>query len=201
MALLDRYQAALGATELRVMAGAYALDLASTGLRLAVRGGQARAILRWSERWRAAALRLPPARPPDEAGLAADLAELRRTVDESAQASAALGLTLLRRQRTIEERIRTRSWQASGTESGSASGISLDRIAMELADQTLVELVDIDRTLHAVVVHGGRFHTRALGALAAVTDELQALRFALRRILTGRRRRPRPDSRYTSWTT
>lgn len=186
MALLDRYQAALGATELRVMAGAYALDLASTGLRLAVRGGQARAILRWSERWRAAALRLPPARPPDEAGLAADLAELRRTVDESAQASAALGLTLLRRQRTIEERIRTRSWQASGTESGSASGISLDRIAMELADQTLVELVDIDRTLHAVVVHGGRFHTRALGALAAVTDELQALRFALRRILTSR---------------
>ncbi|WP_018223421.1 CHAT domain-containing protein [Salinispora pacifica] len=186
MALLDRYQAALGATELRVMAGVYALDLASTGLRLAVRGGQARAILRWSERWRAATLRLPPARPPDEAGLAADLAELRRTVDEAAQTSAALGSTLLRQQRMIEERIRARSWQASGTETGTASGIPLDRIAVELADQTLVELIDIDGTLHIVVVHGGRFHTRALGALATVTDELQALRFALRRILTSR---------------
>ncbi|MCN0178348.1 CHAT domain-containing protein [Salinispora arenicola] len=184
MVLLDRYQAALGATELRVMAGAYALELASTGLRLAVHGGQARAILRWSERWRAAALRLPPARPPDEAGLAADLTELRRTADEATRPGTASGITLLRRQRAIEERIRARSWQASGTESGTASGISPDQVAVELGDQTLVELIDVDGTLHTVVVHRGRFHTRAIGALATITAELQALRFALRRILT-----------------
>ncbi|MDM4719448.1 CHAT domain-containing protein [Micromonospora sp. WMMA1363] len=183
MALLDRYQAALGATELRVLAGGYALDLASTGLRLAVRGGRARAILRWSERCRAAALRLPPTRPPDEAELAADLAELRQTVDAATQSGAAPAATLLRRQRAIEERIRARSWRASGTDSGTTNGVPLDRLAAGLADQTLVELLDVDGTLHAVVVNGGRFHTRALGDLTAVTDELRALRFTLRRIL------------------
>ncbi|MFY1638022.1 CHAT domain-containing protein [Solwaraspora sp. WMMB335] len=185
MAVLDRYQAALGATELRVLAGGHALDLASTGLRLAVRDDRARAVLRWSERWRAAALRLPPTRPPDEAGLAADLAELRRVVDEASQPGATRVTTLLRRQRAIEERIRSRSWRAIGTEPGTGTGAPLDRLVTALADRTLVELFELDRTLYAVVACGGRFRSRALAPLSVVTDELRALRFALRRILLG----------------
>jgi tetratricopeptide (TPR) repeat protein len=122
--VVEQYQAALGATELRALASGYAADLADTGLRLAARGGRARSLLWWAERCRAAALRLPATRPPDEPALAADLAQLRRVVaeverevaDAAAPGSSGPGpsvAALRREQRVLEERIRRRSWRAT----------------------------------------------------------------------------------------
>jgi hypothetical protein len=177
--LLDGYRAALGASELRALAGGYAVELAATGLRLAARGRRARSLLWWGERTRAAALRLPPTRPPDEAALAADLADLRRVVAER----EAGGAPSWREQRAIEERIRRRSWHTSGGGTRTGRGALLHGLQGRLGDRTLVELLDIDGVLHAVVVTAREVRTRPVGATAEAATELEALRFALRRVV------------------
>jgi tetratricopeptide (TPR) repeat protein len=184
--VLDRYRAALGATELRSLASSYAVDLAASGLRLAIRAGRARSVLWWAERSRAAALRTPPTRPPDEEALAADLAELRHVValvDEHVGDPARVA-GLLRRQCALEERIRRRSWHAVGAP-GPDPGTGGDPVALStvLGARTLIELVELDGRLIAVVVAAGRYHWRDLGPARAVTEELEALRFALSRIV------------------
>ncbi|MFD0971198.1 CHAT domain-containing protein [Plantactinospora endophytica] len=190
--ILEAHQAALGATELRALAGGYATDLATTGLRLALRTGRASSLLWWAERWKGLALRLPPTRPPDEEALATDLAELRRLGAEAgADVTDQRQAVLRRRQRLVEERIRRRSWQARGQ--GTAPAVDrLDGNLDQLGGRTLVELVEIDGDLHAVVVRDGRARTRRLCRTAEVTAELDALRFALRRVVL---RHGRPASR------
>src|SRR5260221_227220 len=70
--------AVLGATDLRAHASARGEELATLGLRLALERGDARAVLRWAETWRAASLRRRPVQPPDDAQLAHHLAAMRR---------------------------------------------------------------------------------------------------------------------------
>jgi tetratricopeptide (TPR) repeat protein len=183
--VLDRYRAALGATELRSLASSYAVDLAASGLRLAVSAGRPKPVLWWAERCRAASLRTPPTRPPDEGALAADLAELRHVVaavDEHAGEPARVA-GLLRQQRALEERVRRRSWHASGTSENNDTNADLTELSTVVGDATLVELVELDGSLIAVVVTGNRYHWQDLGPTGAVTDELEALRFALLRIV------------------
>lgn len=64
--ILDDYRAALGAPELRATASGIGAELAFLGLRLALGSKQASAILDWSERLRASALRLPVVRPASD---------------------------------------------------------------------------------------------------------------------------------------
>ena len=73
----------LGATELRAHASGHGEELATLGLRLAVESGSAARVLAAAERRRAAGLLLRPARPPDDAALAAELAELRRVTADA----------------------------------------------------------------------------------------------------------------------
>ncbi|WP_239151749.1 CHAT domain-containing protein [Virgisporangium aurantiacum] len=183
--VLDRYRAALGATELRSLASSYAVDLAASGLRLALSAGRPKPVLWWAERCRAASLRTPPTRPPDEAALAADLAELRHVVaavDEHAGEPARVA-GLLRQQRALEDRVRRRSWHATGAGGPTDGTGDLTELSTVLGDATLVELVELDGSLIAVVVTGNRYHWQDLGPAGAVTDELEALRFALVRVV------------------
>jgi tetratricopeptide (TPR) repeat protein len=181
--ILDRYRATLGATELRTLAGGYAADLAATGVRMALRTRRARSVLWWAERWKAAALRFPPARPPADEAVAADLAELRRLA-AAADPAAPGGGTGWREQRTIEDRIRRQSWRRPGGDRPRHTPL-LPGLLERLGERTLVELVDTGGDLSTVVVHRGRFRHRELGSTAEVTTELEALRFALRRIVRG----------------
>jgi hypothetical protein len=186
--ILDAYRATLGATELQTLAAGYATDLAATGLRMALRTRRARSVLGWAERWKAAALRFPPTRPPDEAELAADLAELRRLVaDPDPATSGQRSQTRWREQRALEEKIRRRSWQRAGAGAGAGPRPPAlpARLVAQLGGRTLVELVDADGDLYAVVVHRGRFRYRELGRTAALAAELEAVRFGLRRIVRG----------------
>jgi tetratricopeptide (TPR) repeat protein len=61
--VLDRYRAALGATELRAHASAHVAEVAAAGLGLAIEDGAPEEVLAWMERWRAGALRMRPSRP------------------------------------------------------------------------------------------------------------------------------------------
>jgi tetratricopeptide (TPR) repeat protein len=182
--ILDAHRANLGATELRTLAAGYATDLATTGLRMALRTRRARSVLWWAERWKAAALRFPPTRPPEDPELAADLAELRRLVaDGNPVTGPHPSSGRWREQRALEDRIRRRSWHRPRAGGGPRPPALLPGLAAQLGERTLVELVDADGDLYAVVVHGGRFRLRQLGRTAEAAAELEALRFALRRVV------------------
>src|SRR5262249_19190966 len=101
---VEGVRAALGASELRAHAAGLGDEMAAPGLGLARRGGRPREVLVWAERWRAGSLWLRPARPPDDAALAADLAELRQLTARMERAALAQEPTEeLRRARVAAE--------------------------------------------------------------------------------------------------
>ncbi|MER7276123.1 CHAT domain-containing protein [Dactylosporangium sp. NPDC000244] len=182
----DAYRASLGATELRVRGSAETAALAGLRLRLAlVHGGPASA-LAWAQRCRAAALSLPPTHPSTDPAVARHLTELRRINGELAAAPTGPQRTsrLLRRQRVLEAEIRRRSWRAPGS-SPNAVELSLPTLATALGERVLVELLDIDGRLHALVVRGRRVTHRIVGEIEAVRAELESLRFALHNQVLG----------------
>ena len=91
-------------------------ELATLALRHA--GGPDRALLEWSERWRANALFQPAVQPPDDAELARDLAALRDTRRRLAEARAEGSPTAARldeERARLEHAIRRRAHHLRGT--------------------------------------------------------------------------------------
>src|SRR5690349_20427544 len=182
---VDAYRASLGATELRIRGTSVGAELATLRLRMALEEGRPAEALTWAERARANALRLPPTKPP-AAEIAAPLAELRRVAAElsAVPTDQRRAARLLRRQRVLEEQIRGAIWRTPG--SGLVEpAVPLAELAAALGDRALVEILNVDGELHALVVVDGRVRHRPLGPLAAIADEVHALRFALRRLVLG----------------
>ncbi len=185
MRALDRYRAALGASELRANASGHAAELAQLGLRLALQDGDPRRVLAWAERWRAGSLQPRLVRPPADEALAADLAALRRVASELGEAALAGRDTarLLQRQASLEEAVRRRARRAPGSDLGEASReLDLDACRAALGERALVEIVELDGALHAVVVTDRRLRLRRLCRVEDVVVELENLPFALRRL-------------------
>lgn len=183
---VEAHQASLGATELGVRSTSDGVELAALRLRLALRSGDAREALRWLQRCRSAALRLPPARPSADSVIERRLSELRRISAELAAAPVDPQRTrhLLRRQRAAEAEVRRRAWQTHASDSDpSQRQPDLPELADLLGERALVELVALDGTLHALVMIGGKVSHRPLCAVPEATDELAALRFAVRRLV------------------
>ncbi|HEX2698739.1 MAG TPA: CHAT domain-containing protein [Acidimicrobiales bacterium] len=180
--VLDEYRASLGATELRASVSGHGQDLARLGVAHALEAGRPDGVLRWVERARAAALRLRPVRPPDDDALAHDLAELREVAAELAKAHPpGAAAKLMSRQVALEEAVRRRARQAAG--SGAVDAVpTLPRLASALAERVLLEIVQVDGFLHALVVRDGRAVLHAMGPAAAAERELEQLRSALRRL-------------------
>ncbi len=182
---VDAYRASLGATELRIRGATEAAELAALRLRMALQEGRPGEALKWAERARASALRLPAIKPP-AAELAAPLAELRRIGAELSAVPTDQRRTarLLRRQRVLEEQIRRATWRTPG--SGLVQpAVSLAELSAALGDRVLVEILNLDGELNALLVADGRVRHQLLGPLSAVADEVHALRFALRRLVLG----------------
>jgi hypothetical protein len=182
---LETHRLTLGATELRAQASGHGEELATLGLRLAIESGSPARVLAAAERRRAAGLLLRPARPPDDAELAAELAELRRV---SAELDAALrdgrhDPGLQRRQAVLEAAVRRRALRTRGD--GATDEAPLPSPAA-LGERAVVELVRLEGRLHAVTVAGGRTRWRALGAAADVDKELASLRLGLRSLAMAR---------------
>ena len=68
-------------------------------------------------------------------------------------------------------------------------------IAQALGDDALVELIELDGTLTALTLVDERVTRHELGPYAAVEEQIQWLRFALRRILAAIRDAGGRDSR------
>jgi len=199
LAAADQQRAMLGATELRVLVAGQVAELAALGVALAVEEGDAERVLCSAERYRAAALRIRPVLPPADERLAELRTALRLAADEAenARLSGAPVQALSRRQHALEEQLRQRLRHAPGeqapgeqAEAGGHPGRDPDaatvtRLTTALAGRVLVEYVESDGDLYAVIIGAGRPALRALGPANPVAAELDALRFAWRRLLTG----------------
>ncbi|GAA2003322.1 CHAT domain-containing protein [Catenulispora subtropica] len=183
------YNAVLGATDLRAHAAARGEELATLGLRLALERGDARAVLRWAETWRAASLRRRPVRPPDDEQLAADLAQLRRVVAELAEMEAPTvrsasrtEISRLNAERLrLEAAVRDRSRYARGAYAPEPP-FAPAALAEALGERVLVEFVRLDDDLHAVTVRDGLVRRHRLGSYQAVLRQLDVVRFTMNRM-------------------
>ena len=186
------HQRRLGAVELRVRAAAYGTELAAIGQRHAVRRGDPRMLLQWSEQWRAGALTAGQQRTPEDSELDADLAALRAVMSrlDDARAARAPIEAVEADRRRLEQAIRSRTRRAAGNPAGPArtpAGDLLDGLDGHL----LIELVALDGTLHAVTARHRRTRLHQVGPLATAVRELELARFMLRRLAHGR---PAPGS-------
>jgi tetratricopeptide (TPR) repeat protein len=186
--LLDLHLRTLGATELRTLATARGAELAAMVLRHAVRRGDARLFLEWSERLRATVLRITPVLPPPDADLVADLAALRNVVTrlDSARDSRTAAPALERERRRLEAAVRQRVLHTPTVAPGHAEPFLVADLLDELGLTDLLELTDVDGELYAVVVTAGRLLLRHVGPTKAAVRALDHALFALRREGSGR---------------
>ena len=186
--VVDSYRTSLGATELRAHASSAGVELATLGLRLALENAEAGQVLAWTERWRASCLRLRPVRPPVDTGLASELGELRKVVFEVEHAASQSRSTsdLIRRQRKLEDSVRRLSHRAASASEGPARPPAVEELAETLGDRVMVELVEVDGDLHAVVIVDGHAVLKPLGPMQPVVTEMDSARFGLRRLSLGR---------------
>jgi tetratricopeptide (TPR) repeat protein len=183
LAMLDLHLQTLGATELRTLATAHGARLAGMALRHAVRRGDARLFLEWSERWRGTVLRVTPVRPPADSELVADLAALRNVAArlDSALDTRAAPPALERERRRLEAAVRQRVLHTPAAAAGQAESFCATGLTGELGGTDLVELTDVDGQLYAVAAAGGRLHLVHVGPTDAAVHSLAHALFALRR--------------------
>lgn len=205
--LLDTHLGTLGATELRARATAQGGELARLALRHAVRTRDARRLLKWSERWRATALTVPPVRLPADIEMTRDLAALRilaRRLDALepnragagqagalqaraiqtgvAPAGAGQAGALQQERRRLEEAVRREALRRPGNGRGRPEAVRIPELQSLLGDTDLVELTDVDGQLFAVVVSGDRAPAMChVGSTATAERALAHALFALRR--------------------
>jgi tetratricopeptide (TPR) repeat protein len=183
LAQLDLHLRTLGATELRTLATAHGAELAGMVLRYAVRRGDARLFLQWSERWRATALRVTPVRPPPDSELVADLAALRNVAArlDSARDDRSAAPALYRERRRLEAAVRQRVLHTPAVAVRDAEPFTTADLLEQLGDTDLLELTDVDGQLYAVVVTGGRLRMEHVGPTQEADRSLAHALFALRR--------------------
>ena len=185
LGLLEGYRETLGASDLRASASEIGVELAELGLRIALAGADADSMLAWADRLRASALRSPPVTPPNGPELRDRAAELRQVSAEIWRAERARRATrtLFARQAELEASIRRLSRHTAG--GGGARQRALpDRreLSRALGNDALVELIELDDSLTALTLAGGRLARHELGSAKPVKEELEWLRFALVRL-------------------
>jgi hypothetical protein len=182
--LLERYQAAFGASDIRSGVERHAAALESLGLELAIGSRRARRVFAWMELTRARALRFRPVTPPGEE-FVGELARARKLAADLRHAEVPLAAKLARELKTVQDTIRDR---ARGTELAGVvtPDAGRDQLLTELGGRTLVEFASSQGQLWALVVHDGRFRLLDLGPESIAMAEVQSLRFMMRRLTRGR---------------
>ena len=190
---VDLYRSTLGATELRSRAGRLGEPLASFGLRLALDGGRPDIVLRWAERSRAAALSTTRVTRGDREtsgrDLDATLDELRDARLQLAgghDADPADAAALVRRVADLEQAVtrRARHRDAAISSVGGDVGRGFDVAALRHLPNAanLVEFVEVDGRLNAVVIRNRPWKVVPIGSTTAITVANDHLAFALRRL-------------------
>ncbi len=179
LAAVHRHRAQFGSLDLQTGASVHGRDLARAGLAQALSRGSVPSVYRWSERTRAQALLLPPARPPDDPAIATALEELRQA-QYTLRANELAGLAaadLRSRIEALQRKIRERHWasRAPRTEDGPAPA-SLSQIKTELGDTALISYLRHGPHLHALVLVAGSARLVRLGEYAEAVELVLRLR-------------------------
>jgi hypothetical protein len=194
LAILAEHQQLLGASELRAAVTAHGRELAAIGQRAAVNHGDARQLLAWSERWRATVQATKAARLPGDGELARELSALRevsRRLDRDL--SVATQIPALRRERArLEAAVRARILRTPGPAAARGQPrFTLQALLGALGNAVLIELTELDGTLHAVTVRRSGIRLYTVGSAGDAAREVDFARFMLRRLADGR---PVPDA-------
>ena len=186
---LVEHQMTLGATELRAHSTAHGAELAMLAQRDALKRGDVRRLLLWTERWRATALASRSTLPKEDGELAGELAALRH-VTRAVEASDMTGSrhsALERERRRLEAAVQARTRRSLPGGGGQQPGTpDLDALLDELGQTTMIELVEVDGVLHAIIIAGRRVRLHTVGSVPEREVELN--RFLLRRLARGRLR-------------
>jgi tetratricopeptide (TPR) repeat protein len=189
LAELGDYQRSFGSLDLRTASAVHGAALARLGLDVALRSGSAAAVFEVVERARAVSTRLPPVRPPEDAGTASLLAELRQTEEElrALEGDAAAGAEstrLRRRVGRLQQEVRELAWTQGDDLDGDgepdapteAPRCAEVRRTLREDGQTLVTLAR-DRGEWVAVVLGRRTPTvHRLARVDAVAGRVSRLR-------------------------
>jgi hypothetical protein len=186
--VLEDHRLTLGASELRAQATARGGELAALAQRHAVRVRRPRLLLSWTERWRATALTVPSMRPSADAELNADLAALRDVTSrlEEARRGGTSAGPLQREQLRLEGVVRARSLRAPGVAGAGRAVIDVSALLDQLGEAQLVEIADVDGTLHVLVCGSGRVRRFTAGRTEDAVRAADFAPFALRRLARGR---------------
>jgi tetratricopeptide (TPR) repeat protein len=193
LAVLDEYRSIFGSSELRAQSTTHGAELAALGQRHAAQLARPRLMLEWSERWRAVALAVPSVRPPADEVLQADLAALRDVTSRlaSARDRGAPAAQLEHEQQRLERAVRNRALQATARDRANPGRAARDRpfdagrLLDELGADRLVELLNVDGQLHALVCGDGRVRRYTVGPAGQAARGVQFARLALRRAAHG----------------
>ena len=190
--MLDRYQSALGATDLRLGVERHGADLAAMGLGQALDSGRPRRVLEWLDRGRARALRHRPVLPAGAGNSSEAMAALRRVEAELRKSANRGDEGMLRERRRLQDQIAAEDRLREGT-GGVSTRFSVSALVDELDDRCLFEIGSHEGRLFAVMVKRGRARLVWLGAVDETSAQVRRVRFDMRR--TARRGRDfRPDS-------
>lgn len=182
---LDDYREMIGSSEARASITHRGGELADLALRYAV--DDPRALLKWSERWRATSLDDRPVTPHGEVSPA--VAMLRDSGRRMAEARAAgePTETLEKERRSLERRARAEHHQQRAEGQSTRRRFEVAELVSQVGDGAFVQIIDIDGVLHVVVVRNGRARHVVAGETSAALELADAGRFALRRAArTGR---------------
>ncbi len=160
---LDEHRSRLGSAELRALSTQHGRDLATVALQQAVATGGPRDLLAWSERWRATALAHAPVRPDADAACAPGASE----------------------REVREQRHRLIGHRPPAPRPGVPELLDELRVGPD-GCTTLVELVDVDGTLRALVARAGRVRGFVVGPATEAVASVNVARFVLRQASRGR---------------
>lgn len=180
LSLIDAYQGALGATDLRMGLEKHGAELGSIGIDLALESGDPRRILRWMDRTRARALRHRPVVAEDDEEIRGSLGRLRQVEAELRMPDNRGDPRLERERRRLQEQIRTAD-RLKRANAQSDQGVGMDTLISGLEDRSLLELAIHHGQLIGVAVSGGRARRIGLGAADPILRELAQVRFGMRR--------------------
>jgi tetratricopeptide (TPR) repeat protein len=192
LAILAGQQQLLGASELRAAVTTHGRELAALGQRAALNRASGRQLLAWSERWRATVQAVTPARLPHDGELGRELSALREVSRRLDRDLVAVPLVpALRRERArLEAAVRARILRTPGATAAHALPFRLPDLLRALGGTVLIDLVELDGTLHAVTARRSGVRVHSVGSAADAAREVDFARFLLRRLADGR---PVPD--------
>lgn len=181
---LAEHRASLGSPELRALTAIHSADLSALAVRHALRRGP-RALVYWSDRGRAASLSEPIPAPQDPV-IDGHLATIRGLSHRLAEESDHDQIQRLARERAQHERAVRLAWAATSGAGRQTTTPNPEELVERLGDRILVQLVNVDGVLRAVVVRDGRWRSVEVGPLEAAHQAVERASYGLRSATRGR---------------